>query len=135
MDPRRIRQLLESDPPSNARVTFKNGCVASITASRVSRERARKINVFQQGTIFSIDYGAQGLTITNTVHGAPGTTATQIDEEVTVEKKDAIFEELKSFLDSIATGRPPAVSGDDGLRALELAERIQQALKAGTSGR
>ena len=120
---------------ANARVTFRNGCVASIPASRVSKERARKINVFQPGTIISIDYGAQGLTITNTVHGAPGTTATQIDEEVTVEKKDAIFEELKSFLDSIATGRPPAVSGDDGLRALELAERIQQALKAGTSGR
>jgi predicted dehydrogenase len=116
---------------ANARVSFRNGCVASLTASRVSRERARKINVYQQGSIISIDYGAQGLTVTNTVPGAPGITATQADEAITVEKKDAIFEELGSFLECIATGRPPVVSGSDGLRALELAERIQEAVRAG----
>jgi predicted dehydrogenase len=116
---------------ANARVTFKGGCVANLTASRVSKERARKINVYQAGSIISIDYGAQGLTITNTVPGAPGTTATQVDEIVAVEKKDAILEELGSFLDCIATGRAPVVSGADGLRALELAERIQKAVKAG----
>jgi len=116
---------------ANARVTFKNGCVASLTASRVSKERARKITVYQPGTVISIDYGAQGLTITNTVPGAPGTVATQVDEDIVVEKKDAISEELESFLDSIATGQPPVVSGADGLRALELAERIQEAVKAG----
>lgn len=116
---------------ANARVSFRNGCVASLTASRVSRERARKINVYQRGSIISIDYGAQGLTVTNTVPGAPGATATQADEDITVEKKDAILEELGSFLDCIATGRPPVVSGSDGLRALELAERIQEAVRAG----
>ena len=116
---------------ANARVTFRNGCVASLTASRVSKERARKINVFQPGAVISIDYGAQGLTVTNTIAGAPGGLNTQIDEDIAVEKKDAISEELKSFLDSIATGRPPAVSGEDGLRALELAERVQKAFMGG----
>jgi predicted dehydrogenase len=116
---------------ANARVSFRNGCVASLTASRVSKERARKINVYQQGSVISIDYGTQGLTVTNTVPGAPGATAAQADEDITVEKKDAIFEELGSFLDCIATGRPPVVSGSDGLRALELAERIQEAIRAG----
>jgi predicted dehydrogenase len=116
---------------ANARVSFRNGCVASLTASRVSKERARKINVYQQGSIISIDYGAQGLTVTNTVPGAPGGAATQADEAITVEKKDAIFEELGSFLECIATGRPTVVSGSDGLRALELAERIQEAVRAG----
>lgn len=115
---------------ASARVTFKGGCVANLTASRVSKERARKINVYQPGSIITIDYGTQGLTITNTVPGGPGETGTQVDEDITVEKKDAIFEELKSFLDSISTGKPPVVSGSDGLRALELAERIQQAARA-----
>jgi len=112
---------------ASARVVFENGCVANITASRVSKERARKINVFQKDSIISIDYGAQALTITNTVPGAPGALNSQVDEDVVVEKKDAIAEELRSFLGSISTGRPPAVSGADGLRALELAERVQKA--------
>ncbi|MCC6502959.1 MAG: Gfo/Idh/MocA family oxidoreductase [Deltaproteobacteria bacterium] len=116
---------------ANARVTFRNGCVASLTASRVSKERARKINVFQPGAVISIDYGAQGLTVTNTIAGAPGGLNAQVDEDIAVEKKDAILEELKSFLDSIMTGRPPAVSGEDGLRALELAERVQKAFMGG----
>lgn len=116
---------------ANARVTFRNGCVASITASRVSRERARKINVYQAGTVISIDYGAQGLTVTNSVPGEPGKTMRQVDEDITVEKKDAILEELGSFLECVATGRGPVVSGLDGLRALELAERVQEAVRAG----
>ncbi len=116
---------------ANARITFRNGCVASLTASRVSRERARKINVYQRGTIISIDYGAQGLTVTNTLPAEPGATAKQADEDITVEKKDAIFEELGSFLECVASGGRPVVSGTDGLRALELAERVQEAVKAG----
>lgn len=116
---------------ASARVTFKNGTVANITASRVSKERVRKINVYQPGTIISIDYANQGLTVTNTVPGVPGATATQKDEDITVEKKDAILEELRSFLNCVATGHAPVVSGEDGLRALELAERIQEAIRAG----
>lgn len=116
---------------ASARIVFENGCVANITASRVSKERARKINVFQKDSIISIDYGAQALTVTNTVAGAPGALNSQVDEDIVVEKKDAIAEELNSFLDSIATGRPPAVSGADGLRALELAERVQKAFMGG----
>jgi len=116
---------------ANARVTFRNGCVASITSSRVSKERLRKINVYQSGTIISIDYGAQGLTVTNTLPAGQGQTAKQADEEINVEKKDAILEELGSFLECVATGRKPVVSGTDGLRALELAERVQEAVRAG----
>lgn len=116
---------------ASARVVFKNGCVANITASRVSKERVRKINVYQGNTIISIDYGSQGLTVTNAVAGAPGAVATQVDEDITVEKKDAILEELKSFLECVATGKAPVVSGEDGLRALVLAEQIQEAMKAG----
>lgn len=116
---------------ASARVVFKGGSIANITASRVSKERVRKINVYQPGTIISIDYGTQGLTVTNTVPGAPGATASQADEEIAVEKKDAILEELKSFLNCIETGKTPVVSGADGLRALELAERIQEAVRAG----
>lgn len=116
---------------ASARVTFKNGTVANITANRVSKERVRKINVYQPGTVISIDYGSQALLVTHTVPGAPGVTATQADEDITVEKKDALLEELKSFLHCIETGKTPVVSGVDGLRALELAERIQAAIKAG----
>lgn len=113
---------------ANARVAFRN-CVANITASRVSTERVRKITVYQPGAIISIDYAAQALTIQRTVPG-DGPVASQVAEEVRVEKKDSLFEELKSFIHSVKDGRPPVVSGRDGLRALELAERIREAARA-----
>lgn len=110
---------------ANARITFKSGCVANITASRVSKERIRKINVVQPDAMITIDYATQGLTITRTVPGSP--VAGQTDDNITVEKKDSLLEELKSFICSIKTGKTPVVSGSDGTAALELAERIQSA--------
>ena len=110
---------------ANARVTFKSGCVANITASRVSKERVRKINVVQPDAMITIDYAAQGLTITRTLPGGP--VASQVDDNITVEKKDSLLEELKSFINSIKTGKQPVVSGIDGTAALELAEQIQAA--------
>jgi len=110
---------------ANARVTFKSGCVANITASRVSKERVRKINVVQPDAMITIDYAAQGLTITRTLPGGP--VASQVDDDITVEKKDSLLEELKSFINSIKTGKQPVVSGIDGTAALELAEQIQAA--------
>ncbi len=110
---------------ANARVTFKSGCIANITASRVSKERVRKINVVQPDAMITIDYAAQGLTITRTLPGSP--VAAQADDNITVEKKDSLLEELKSFVSSIKTGKEPVVSGMDGTKALELAEQIQSA--------
>ena len=110
---------------ANARVTFKSGCVANITASRVSKERVRRINVVQPDAMITIDYAAQGLTITRTVPGSP--VAAQVDDSITVEKKDSLLEELKSFINAIKTGKEPVVSGTDGMAALELAEQIQSA--------
>jgi len=110
---------------ANARVTFQSGCVANITSSRVSKERVRKINVVQPDAMVSIDYATQGLTLTRTVAGQ-GPVARQVDDDITVEKKDSLLEELRSFLFSITTGARPVVSGMDGMKALELAELVQR---------
>ncbi|MBZ0220408.1 MAG: Gfo/Idh/MocA family oxidoreductase [Candidatus Methylomirabilis sp.] len=114
---------------ASARVAFRNGCAAGITASRVARERVRKITVYQPGAVITIDYAAQALYIDRTVPGS-GPVATQAAEDVKVEKKDSLLEELKSFIISVKDGKPPVVSGRDGMRALELAERIREASKS-----
>lgn len=111
---------------ASARVVFRNGCAACITASRVARERVRKITVYQPGAVISIDYAAQTLSFDRTVPGS-GPVASQSAEDLKVEKKDSLLEELRSFLISVRDGRPPVVSGRDGMRALELAERIREA--------
>ncbi|MBE7414045.1 MAG: Gfo/Idh/MocA family oxidoreductase [Deltaproteobacteria bacterium] len=111
---------------ASARVAFRNGCVAAITASRAARERVRKITVYQPGAIITIDYAAQALYIDRTVPGS-GPVATQAAEDVKVEKKDSLLEEIRSFIISVRDGVPPVVSGMDGMRALELAESIREA--------
>lgn len=114
---------------ANARLRFRNGVVANLTASRVSKDRARKINIIQPDACITIDYGNQELKFTRTLPHSPGAIATQADEDIAVEKKDAILEELKSFLECVRTGKPPLVSGADGKKALEVAEMVQEAAR------
>ncbi len=118
---------------ANARLRFAGGCVANVTASRVSRERARSIRLFQSDSIISIDYAAQHIYITRAEgkdggadDGGPGRL---IDEDMEIEKKDSLLEEIRSFVDSCIEGTTPLVSGEAGKRALEVAERIQASVR------
>lgn len=114
---------------ANARLAFANGCVASVTASRVSRDRVRRINIFEHDACISIDYASQNIEISRLVPAEGGGVNSLVDEEIGIEKKDSLKEEIKSFLACSASRRTPLVSGVDGKRALEVAQRIQESAR------
>jgi predicted dehydrogenase len=115
---------------ANARLRFEGGCVANVTASRVSLKMERKLRVFRDDAYLSIDLQQRILTVIRkqATPPAPGGLPVAIDER-SFEQGDALRAEIRSFLDCIATGRAPVVSGEDGLRALETAIRITRLLQ------
>ena len=108
---------------ANARLKFENGCVANVTASRVSKETQRRMRIFQPATYMAIDFAAQHISISRlaSTDGEPRVE----NEELDIQRKDSLLEEIRSFLECSASGTPPLVSGSDGKRALEVAARIQ----------
>jgi len=115
-----IPVLSERADIANARVEFENGCVANFTASRVSFEKVRKLRFFQPQAYISVDYAAQKGKIVSVRMGR----ITERKLEPTMEEPLRL--ELKAFLHSVRTRSRPAVTGEDGLRALELAMRINE---------
>lgn len=116
---------------ANARLEFENGCVANVTASRVSREGVRKLRIFQPDAYFSIDYNLREITMANKKSGEldeQGVPVIALDKE-TFAQADALMSEIKAFINSITTGKPPVVSGEDGKRALEVALTINKDIK------
>ena len=113
---------------ANARLEFASGCVANITASRVSGERLRKIRVFQRDTYFVLDYASQELNLfrKSAVDGSGKAHLTRI--EVPVTRVEPLRQELSDFLDSVRTRRPPLVSGEAGREAVAVASQIIQRL-------
>src|SRR6266566_7583159 len=110
--------LSRSEDIANARLHFEDGCVANITASRISPERMRKIRVFQEDAYLSLDYQGQSGEIYQRVNG-------QITREpVAIEKEEPLRQELASFADCALTGGEPRVSGSHAAAALELAVEI-----------
>ena len=111
----------------NARIRFANGCVANATASRVSLKTERKMRVFEDDAYLSLDLQQKILTLIRkrSPTDAPGPLPVNIEEQ-SLEQGDALKAEIESFLDCIRTGRPPVVSGEAGLMALETAMRITE---------
>ena len=114
---------------ANARLRFEGGCVADVTASRVSLKTERRMRVFRGDAYLSLDLQNRILTVIRKRSEAPtaGELPVTIDER-SFEQSDALRDEIRSFLDCIRTGRAPLVGGEDGLRALETAIRINRAL-------
>jgi len=116
---------------ANARIRYANGCVANTTASRVSMKMERKLRLFQDDAYVSIDLQQKVLTIVR--KPPPGTDSAPgqvVIEERSYEQGDALKLEIAEFLRSIREGRPPVVSGEDGLLALETAIRITELVQA-----
>jgi predicted dehydrogenase len=112
---------------ANARVVFENGCVASLTASRVSEEKIRKTRIFQPDGILSIDYLSQKLSFSKkVVFLAEKKIPEMVTEEIPVQKIDLLEAEIHSFLQSVRNRENARVSGLDGKRALALALQITQ---------
>ena len=114
---------------ANARLRFEGGCVADVTASRVSLKTERRMRVFRGDAYLSLDLQNRILTVIRKRSEAPtaGELPVTIDER-NFEQSDALRDEIRAFLDCIRTGRAPLVGGEDGLRALETAIRINRAL-------
>jgi predicted dehydrogenase len=112
---------------ANARIHFANACVANVTASRVSVKTERKLRIFEDAAYLSLDLQQKILTlIRKRPPSDPPGPLPVIIEEQNLDQGDALKAEIESFLDCIRTGRPPVVSGEAGLMALETAMRITE---------
>lgn len=112
---------------ANARLRFANGCIANLTASRISRDRVRKIRFFQPAAYVSIDYGAQKVEMYRLVKGE-GPKPSIDGGDVPVTNEEPLKRELADFVDAVANKRAPHVDGLQGRRALEMATRIVAAM-------
>lgn len=114
---------------ANARVVFKSGCVANVTASRISMKMERKMRMFRPSSYVSIDFQNRILTKHRTGQKEmfPGIPEI-VTEESVFENGDALLEEIKHFVNCIRTGANPLVPGEAGKRALETALEISKLL-------
>jgi predicted dehydrogenase len=112
--------LSKGEDIANARLRFENGCVANLTASRISFEKMRKIRVFQDDAYLSLDYFDQSGEIYRKID-------TQIiKEKIKVEKDEPLKLELAAFVDCVRNRAAPRVGGAQASKALEIAMRITQ---------
>jgi len=117
---------------ANARIRFANGCVANVTASRISLKAERKLRVFQSDAYLSIDLQQKLLTIARRPASLGDGGLPKVDlEERSFDQGDALQDEIRSFVDAVRDGGRPVVSGEDGLRALETATRIVELVNRG----
>jgi predicted dehydrogenase len=110
---------------ANVRLRFESGCIANLTASRISRDRTRKIRFFQPDSYVSVDYAAQELEVWRLVRPASGLPAIE-GGIVPVTNEEPLKRELQDFVDAVRDRRPPKVTGEDGRRALALAAQITE---------
>jgi predicted dehydrogenase len=114
---------------ANARILFRNGCVANVTASRISLKSERKMRIFQRNAYIILDFQNRKVILAQKGSGElfPGIPNVKVDEHE-LGDADALRSEIESFLEAIREGKPPLVSGLDGRMALETALKINSSL-------
>jgi predicted dehydrogenase len=113
---------------ANARLRFSTGCIANITASRISKERVRKIRLFQPDAYVSIDYAEQEVEGYRLVRREGERPQIQ-GGKLPVTRDEPLKRELQDFVSAVRGKRRPLVSGEDGLRALKLAQAIAEKME------
>jgi predicted dehydrogenase len=113
---------------ANVRLRFANGCIANLTASRISRDRVRKIRFFQRDAYVSVDYGAQEVEVYRLVTQSGRMPAIEGGKH-TVPREEPLKIELQDFIDAIRERRAPRVTGEQGRAALALAERVVERME------
>jgi predicted dehydrogenase len=114
---------------ANARLRFASGCIANVTASRISRERVRKIRFFQPDSYLSIDYAAQEVEGWRLVR-RDGARPSIEGGPIPVERDEPLRRELSDFVAAVQGGRAPLVDGEAGRRALALATLIAEKMES-----
>jgi predicted dehydrogenase len=122
--------LTEKVDIANARIEFAGGCVANITASRISAEDQRRIRVFQPDSYLTVDYAAKKVAMYHRVPVPGSPKAEIISEQVKVEPGDALEKEVRSFVYSSMNRTPPVVTGEDGKKALAVAMDVNEQIHA-----
>lgn len=113
---------------ANARVRFTNGCIANLTASRISKEPVRKIRFFQRQSYVSIDTAAKEVEMYHLVPQAGGVPSIDGGKQA-VPGHEPLKSELEDFVRAASEGAAPAVSGEQGRAALALAVRIVELMR------
>lgn len=139
--PSAIREIRASGVPvltdhidiAHARIEFETGCVANVTASRVSLKSMRKIRLFERDSYLSIDLQSGEVQIAaRRAREAVASGLPPIElRELCVSPGDPLGAEVRAFVDAVRSGGPSPVSGDDGRRSLALALEIRRAIAAG----
>ena len=138
-----------SDTPdiTNARIEFDNGCVANLTASRISMKNMRKSRFFQKDAYISVDFLTKELEVVRMedVDGEPNPLDIVFDlgagkpvkkiffDKPEINEVNAIKEELRTFHEAIVQDKMPVVPLEDGFRALDVAQKIMEKLKLSSS--
>ncbi len=112
---------------ANARIAFEGGCVANLTASRVSADKVRKFRVFGPSRYVSIDMGSQEISAAALVPG-PGGKPVIVPSKIEVVHEEPLRRELAGFVRACRGSGPPLVSGRDGREALALALEVRDAI-------
>ncbi|HPO09002.1 MAG TPA: Gfo/Idh/MocA family oxidoreductase [bacterium] len=119
--------LTPKEDIANARLRFASGCIANVTASRITAGRQRKIRIFQPSAYISLDYLAPSLEVYRKAEDGDGKPRIEY-EQISIEPREPLETELSSFLEAVRGEHPPVVNGRDGLRALHLAESITRSI-------
>lgn len=113
-----LSTISDFEDVANVRLTFEDGTIADITASRVTKDVVRKMRIFQEDSYLSLDYVTQDTAIFKKTEGKI------LKERIKIKKKEPLKKELKSFVECVRTGKRPLVSGVEGRRALQVALAI-----------
>ncbi|HMO18810.1 MAG TPA: Gfo/Idh/MocA family oxidoreductase [Oligoflexia bacterium] len=115
---------------ANARLEFEGGAVANVSASRAAFQSERTIRVFQPDRYISLDLEKKRIKVATRGEGLTLLGFPQIDQqEEYIDERDALQDQVSSFVEAARNRTKPLVSGEDGLRALELVERIKESMR------
>jgi predicted dehydrogenase len=144
IDANGVAVVSDSVDIANARIKFKSGCVANVTASRISQRKMRKMRLFQRDAYISIDFSegtAEVFRLVDALEGAASSTMLlgQINagarkrsivyEQPEIKEINALKHELELFVKSIQTGERPIITAEDGKRALQVAQQIMSKIQ------
>ncbi len=116
---------------ANARLEFDSGCVANVTASRISIKNQRKIRLFQKDTYVSVDFAARDITIIGRAGGNGDGLIPGMDiRQLSFSEADALEDELAAYIQAVATRQTPPVPGQAGRKALQVALEIMNQINA-----
>ncbi|MFH1645542.1 MAG: Gfo/Idh/MocA family oxidoreductase [Candidatus Omnitrophota bacterium] len=118
-----VKILSKHEDIANARLTFKNGAICNITASRVTNKPMRKIRMFQPNAYISLDYIKQDAVIYTKRLGRIS------HRQIDIKKENSLLKELKSFIDCVKSGNKPLVSGIEGRNALDIATQVLEKIR------